>query len=161
MSQKSKNKFWQDFENYIPSLTSFGGEKTARILSLEGKRSDNFLHFVSAPLEVWLAQLWFECVADVVKHNDNWQMNIVERAQLKMEKISRLNMGDYLCVARYHLFSFGCILFIILTWFQQRDSAISKQQILSKGAMWVYTYLHSICLLGYHDVRNSILYDRI
>jgi len=26
-------------------------------------------------------------------------MNIVERAQLKMEKISRLNMGDYLCVA--------------------------------------------------------------
>ena len=27
------------------------------------------------------------------------QMNIVERAQLKMEKISRLNMGDYLCVA--------------------------------------------------------------
>ena len=28
------------------------------------------------------------------------QMNIVERAQLKMEKISRLNMGDYLCVAR-------------------------------------------------------------
>ena len=37
-------------------------------------------------------------------------MNIVERAQLKMEKISRLNMGDYLCVARYHLFSFECIL---------------------------------------------------
>jgi len=27
------------------------------------------------------------------------KMNIVERAQLKMEKISRLNMGDYLCVA--------------------------------------------------------------
>merc|ERR1711994_39153 len=26
-------------------------------------------------------------------------MNIVERAQLRMEKISRLNMGDYLCVA--------------------------------------------------------------
>ena len=30
-------------------------------------------------------------------------MNIVERAQLKMEKISRLNMGDYLCVARLAL----------------------------------------------------------
>ena len=28
------------------------------------------------------------------------QMQIVERAQLRMDKISRLNMGDYLCVAR-------------------------------------------------------------
>ena len=35
------------------------------------------------------------------------QMNIVERAQLKMEKISRLNMGDYLCVARWALNGFS------------------------------------------------------
>ena len=48
MYQKVRTSF-QDFKHYIPSLTSFGGEKTARILSLVVKRSDKFLHFVSAP----------------------------------------------------------------------------------------------------------------
>ena len=44
-----------------------------------------------------------ECQIKVMTLFWGAQMNIVERAQLKMEKISRLNMGDYLCVARWGL----------------------------------------------------------
>jgi len=50
MSQKMRTSF-QNFNDYIPSLTSFGGEKTARILSLAEKRLNKFLNFGFAPLE--------------------------------------------------------------------------------------------------------------